>query len=221
MSTPSVKSTQIVAGVAVVLALLGGAYAIGRSTANTAPPPAAALVEPAPQADRDMAAALTPPPTSPAPAVAPSPTAAATTAANAAREPVRVAQAPVERRREPVRSQPVAADICNSCAVVTSVRTERREGEATALGTVGGAVIGGLLGNQVGGGSGKKIATVAGAVGGGYAGREIEKRQRATTVWIIEARERDGRLRRFERSSDPGLQSGDEILLTENGFTRR
>jgi outer membrane lipoprotein SlyB len=214
MSSSNVTSTQIVAGVAVVMALLGGAYAVGRATADAPPTSPAALVEPAPQVDRD-AATLTQ--SAPAPAAPVTPP---------AREAVRVAQAPVqqapvERRREPVRSPAVVADTCSSCAVVTSVRTEQREGEATALGTLGGAVIGGLLGNQVGGGSGKKIATVGGAVAGGYAGREIEKRQRATTVWIIEARERDGRLRRFERSADPGLRSGDEIVLTENGFTRR
>ena len=39
-----------------------------------------------------------------------------------------------------------------------------------------GAVVGGLLGNQVGGGNGKTLATIAGAVGGGYVGNEIAKR---------------------------------------------
>ena len=39
-----------------------------------------------------------------------------------------------------------------------------------------GAVVGGLLGNQVGGGNGKTLATIAGALGGGYVGNEIAKR---------------------------------------------
>jgi len=39
-----------------------------------------------------------------------------------------------------------------------------------------GAVVGGLLGNQVGGGNGRTLATIAGAVGGGYVGNEIAKR---------------------------------------------
>ena len=39
-----------------------------------------------------------------------------------------------------------------------------------------GAVSGGLLGNQVGGGSGKKAATVAGAVAGGVIGNQVDKR---------------------------------------------
>lgn len=47
-------------------------------------------------------------------------------------------------------------------------------------GTLAGAAIGGLLGNQVGGGNGKKLATVAGAVAGGAAGRSIQgNRQQA------------------------------------------
>ncbi len=41
-----------------------------------------------------------------------------------------------------------------------------------------GAVIGGLIGNQVGGGNGKKLATVAGIIGGGYLGNEIANRNR-------------------------------------------
>jgi uncharacterized protein YcfJ len=40
-----------------------------------------------------------------------------------------------------------------------------------------GAVVGGLLGNQVGSGDGKTLATIAGAVGGGYVGNEIAKKQ--------------------------------------------
>ncbi|MDD2881317.1 MAG: glycine zipper 2TM domain-containing protein [Rhodoferax sp.] len=39
-----------------------------------------------------------------------------------------------------------------------------------------GAVVGGLLGNQVGGGNGKTLATIVGAVGGGYLGNEIAKK---------------------------------------------
>lgn len=39
-----------------------------------------------------------------------------------------------------------------------------------------GAVAGGLLGNQIGGGSGRTAATVIGAIGGGVLGNEIERR---------------------------------------------
>ena len=44
------------------------------------------------------------------------------------------------------------------------------------VGVATGAVIGGLIGNQVGGGNGKKLATLAGVIGGGYLGNEIAQR---------------------------------------------
>jgi len=37
-----------------------------------------------------------------------------------------------------------------------------------------------VLGNQVGGGSGRAVATVAGAAAGGYVGREADKRHTKT-----------------------------------------
>src|SRR2546430_13826831 len=45
-----------------------------------------------------------------------------------------------------------------------------------SLGTGVGAVVGGLLGHEIGGGSGKALATVAGAAAGGYAGNKIEQK---------------------------------------------
>lgn len=46
-----------------------------------------------------------------------------------------------------------------------------RQAEANcAVGTVGGAALGGVLGSQIGGGSGKTLATVLGAAAGGLAG---------------------------------------------------
>jgi uncharacterized protein YcfJ len=39
-----------------------------------------------------------------------------------------------------------------------------------------GAIVGGLIGSQVGGGNGRTLATIAGAVGGGFVGNEIAKR---------------------------------------------
>lgn len=43
-------------------------------------------------------------------------------------------------------------------------------------GTAVGAVVGGLLGNQIGGGSGRTLATVGGAVAGGATGRYVQGR---------------------------------------------
>lgn len=179
------SALQIVAGCAVVLALLGAAYAVGRSQGpqTIEPPSAAQPTAPAPQAVKSQPAKA-------------------------------VAAAPVEAGRE-------AAAPCARCGTVTEVRSERRQGEASGLGAVGGAVVGGILGHQVGGGVGKQIATVGGAVAGGYAGNQIEKHQKSHTVWIVQVRLEDGSTRRFERSVQPDVRAGDDVLLTEQGFTRR
>ncbi|SFU87230.1 glycine zipper 2TM domain-containing protein [Halomonas korlensis] len=67
-------------------------------------------------------------------------------------------------------------EVCED--VVVTQRAPTRDPNRI-VGTAAGAIVGGLLGNQVGGGSGKKIATVAGVVGGGLAGREVQERVEA------------------------------------------
>jgi hypothetical protein len=47
--------------------------------------------------------------------------------------------------------------------------------QVSPLGIATGAVVGGLLGNQVGSGRGRTLATVAGVVGGGYLGNTVAK----------------------------------------------
>ncbi len=54
--------------------------------------------------------------------------------------------------------------------------------EHQIAGTAIGAVVGGVLGNQVGGGNGKKVATVIGAVAGGYGGKQVQKDMQTADV---------------------------------------
>ena len=61
------------------------------------------------------------------------------------------------------------------CKDVTVTRQAPVKDQHQIVGSVIGAVAGGLLGNQIGGGNCKKIATVAGAVGGGYAGNKVQE----------------------------------------------
>lgn len=56
---------------------------------------------------------------------------------------------------------------------IVSLTPVEIEGNESRLGTVIGAIAGGLAGRQIGSGTGRDVATVAGAVAGGYAGREI------------------------------------------------
>jgi uncharacterized protein YcfJ len=62
--------------------------------------------------------------------------------------------------------------VCSDEQVVRQAPVKDRK---QVTGTVAGALVGGILGNQIGGGSGKTIATVAGAAAGGYAGNRVQK----------------------------------------------
>jgi len=92
-------------------------------------------------------------------------------------------------------------------------------GSNIGLGTIAGAVVGGIVGNQIGSGTGNTLATVAGAAGGGYVGHELEKRQR-TDGYKITVRLEDGSHQVLVQEKDPGLRVGDRIRL-ENGVLQR
>ncbi len=70
---------------------------------------------------------------------------------------------------------------------VVDVREGKIEGDQSGLGAVGGAAMGGVVGNLFGGGKGNTIATVGGAIAGGLAGNAVEKGmtgQRALQVTV-------------------------------------
>lgn len=123
----------------------------------------------------------------------------------------------------PAASTPTAAQrakLCDGCAWVQDVHTETRKGKGSGIGVIGGAVLGGLLGNQVGGGTGKKLATVGGAAAGGYAGNEVEKNMKKRTVWVVSLVNKDGSTRRMELGADPNLRVGDTVA-EKNGQLQR
>lgn len=122
--------------------------------------------------------------------------------------------------RDAAARKAALAKLCASCAIVQSVKTETRKGKSSGLGIVGGAVAGGVLGNQVGGGAGKTIATFGGAVGGGLLGNEVEKHIKRYTVWITTVTMKDGSARRFEADADPRFRPGD-VVSASNGRLRR
>ncbi|HET9976380.1 MAG TPA: glycine zipper 2TM domain-containing protein [Burkholderiaceae bacterium] len=113
--------------------------------------------------------------------------------------------APVQAQRPARAPTRTAVAACTNCGVVAAVTPVRQKGEASGVGAVGGAVVGGLLGSAVGKGDGRKVATVLGAVGGGYAGNEIEKRHKATTVYQVRVRMNDGTTRTVTQSTAPAV----------------
>lgn len=106
-----------------------------------------------------------------------------------------------------------AKGICSECGVIQSTRVITEKGDGGAVGIVGGAVVGGLLGNQVGDGKGKKIATVAGAVGGAMVGNEIEKRVDTTKRYETVVRFNDGTTRAFTTTNPTAWRIGDKVKV--------
>jgi outer membrane lipoprotein SlyB len=125
----------------------------------------------------------------------------------AAPKPAAAKPAPVPAARPAAKPAAAApervAAVCQSCGVIEAVTPFEQKGEGTGIGAVAGGVLGGVVGNQVGGGNGKKAMTVLGAIGGGMAGHEIEKRQRATTMYSVKVRMEDGSLRTVTQSTAP------------------
>jgi len=79
---------------------------------------------------------------------------------------------------EVVQVVPAVQQIAMSTEVCEDIEVTHKKpprDKHRVIGTATGAIIGGLLGNQVGGGSGKTVATVAGAAAGGYAGNKIQE----------------------------------------------
>jgi uncharacterized protein YcfJ len=111
----------------------------------------------------------------------------------AAAQPIAYAQpaaqpAPAPERvivKEVIREKPVVK-VVEKTRVVHAKPSEPRyypqqapaPAQPNYVGIGTGAVIGGLIGNQIGGGNGKKLATVAGIIGGGMIGNEIANRNR-------------------------------------------
>lgn len=115
-------------------------------------------------------------------------------------------------------TSPVPAP-CDNCGVVESVHSyEQKAAKGSGVGAVAGALIGGVLGHEVGGGNGRKLATVAGAVGGGLAGDEIEKRRNAHMVYEVKVRMENGTLRTFKPSSQPNWRNGDHVRIVNGNI---
>jgi uncharacterized protein YcfJ len=106
---------------------------------------------------------------------------------------------------------------CEDCGHVTNVHMEKRKGEGGAVGIVGGAVVGGLLGHQVGKGTGKTVATVAGAGAGAYAGNEVQKHVTSKEIWVTKVQMKDGTMRTFEQEAHPAWKTGN--LVKVNGHS--
>lgn len=115
----------------------------------------------------------------PAPVAAPAPLPAAARAT----APLRVAahdETPAKPKARPrpqprhVEPEPEYTQVARND--VPKVHSAPQPAQPNYVGIGAGAVIGGLIGNQIGSGNGKKLATIAGIIGGGMIGNEIQNR---------------------------------------------
>lgn len=115
---------------------------------------------------------------------------------------------------------PRQAALCTTCATVEAVNAVEVNGDGGYLGTIGGGVVGALLGSQVGGGNGKKAAEIAGALGGAYAGHVIEGNIKKTVHYETMVRFQNGATQTISTEANPGLAVGEKIRVDNGVMTR-
>lgn len=131
-------------------------------------------------------------------------------------QPVRQPQ-PQQPQQQYAAAAP-APQVCANCGVIEAIHEVNTRAEGSGVGAAGGAVVGGLLGNQVGGGHGKQLATVLGAVGGAVAGNQIEGSVRATRSYNIVVRLDNGKTRTVHQSAAPNWRQGDRVRVVNGGL---
>ena len=207
------------------LLAVGTSVAITLAGCSKAPPPAAttppavaaAMVTPAPEAVVAPIAAPAPAPTKTRKPVvhkaAAKPvhhTAAAPAAAAAAAAP--------EATRAPAR-EPIV--VCTTCGVITAITAVKSDGKGTGIGVVAGGLAGLVIGNQIGGGSGRTIAKIAGAAGGAFVGNEAEKKARAQTSYEVRVRLDDGTETTVTEATAPRLAVGAAVKIVDGNVVAR
>ena len=98
---------------------------------------------------------------------------------------------------------------------VESIETVTPGQQGPGVGALGGAVAGGVLGNQVGSGSGRTPATIGGAVIGGVVGHQVEKRVRGAqgVEYHFRVRMDDGSYQTFRKETHDNIRVGDRVRI--------
>lgn len=112
--------------------------------------------------------------------------------------------------------RPIADPYAGEVVAINTVQTPE---PTTGLGALGGAVAGGLVGNQIGGGRGKIFTTIAGVVGGGLAGNGIEHAVRKQTSYQVQVRMQDGSYRNFNYETQPPVQIGERVRVSGDSLS--
>jgi outer membrane lipoprotein SlyB len=106
---------------------------------------------------------------------------------------------------------------------VTRIEAVSLEGDHhLGLGAIFGAVAGGGLGHQIGGGTGRDVATVAGALGGAYAGNAVQNKyaDRQPGQHVI-VQLNNGVAVGITQPVDPSLRVDDRVRIDGSGTNAR
>jgi|GEM_PF-1778339 len=104
--------------------------------------------------------------------------------------------------------------VCEYCGTVRSVSRINRSSRRTNA-TILGALVGGAIGNQVGGGDGRRAATVVGAVAGGAIANNASRDRNRRTMYRISVRMDTGSRYSFDQDSAYGLRSGSRVEIRD------
>lgn len=120
---------------------------------------------------------------------------------------------------------PQSTNVYTQYGVVQSIELVQQNvasSSGVGAGTIAGAVVGGILGHQVGGGSGNTAATVLGAAGGAYLGNQMEKNQGTQQVnaYKFNIRLNNGSYQSITQTSSDDIRVGDRVQI-DNGVARR
>ena len=103
---------------------------------------------------------------------------------------------------------------------LVSVRPVKIQGgdNDSMLGAIGGAVIGGFLGNTIGGGAGRSLATAGGAVLGGLAGQGVQSNLNESNGVELEIRKDDGNtIMVVQKQAASRYSVGMRVAIASNG----
>ncbi|WP_075181702.1 glycine zipper 2TM domain-containing protein [Pantoea sp. 1.19] len=107
-----------------------------------------------------------------------------------------------------------------SYGTVVSVRPVKIQAgnDSNVIGAIGGAVLGGFLGNTIGGGAGRSLATAGGAILGGVAGQGVEGAINKTDGVELEIRRDDGNtIMVVQKQAASRFSVGQRVAMASNG----
>jgi outer membrane lipoprotein SlyB len=105
--------------------------------------------------------------------------------------------------------------------VVDSVREVRIEPHESGVGTAGGAVLGGIAGSNIGGGSGQVAGAIGGAILGGILGQSIERSANERPGVEVTVLLDSGKYIAVVQEADESFRAGDRVrILSGRGATR-